>query len=223
MHPRLDAALRPSVLRRPAGRRRRHASGQTLLFSSSSQFLGQGLFAAPRQHARVLDGPFFFLCLRLGLSPLADGDAPRSFGLLRLTLAAGRAPGQIHALLNWRRRFYFQSLRGRRRLPSRQSRDLRALDIIIPARILFSVNQPPEQQVGVGVLLLVGWRRRRRLPFVGSGVICRWTRRRSRGRRRPPGRRRRVRRGRWRREVVGRLRGCGALPRRRTGRRLLDR
>ena len=62
---RFDAALRPPMFRRFSWRRRRHASGQTLLFSSSSQFLGQGLFAAPRQHARVLDGSFLLLCLRL--------------------------------------------------------------------------------------------------------------------------------------------------------------
>ena len=84
-----------------------------------SQFLGQGLFAAPRQDARVLDGSFLVFLLSFGLSPFSYSDAPRSFSFLRLTLAAGRAPRQIHALLNWRRRFYFQSLRRRRCLPSR--------------------------------------------------------------------------------------------------------
>ena len=62
MHPRFDAALRPSVLGRSPGRRRRHASGKTFLFSSSSQFLSQGLFAAPRQDTSVLDGFFGLLC-----------------------------------------------------------------------------------------------------------------------------------------------------------------
>ena len=173
MHPRFDAPLRPPVLRRFTRRRRGHAPRQTFLFSGPSQFLGQGLFAAPRQDARVLDRFFSFLLLRLGLPPLADRDAPSSFGLLRLTLAAGRAPRQIHALLNWRRRFYFQSLRRRWGLPSRQRRYLRALHVVVPStRVVLSVNQPSEQQIGIGVLLLLfGRRRRRRLPLIGSRVV----------------------------------------------------
>ena len=218
MHPRLDAALRPPVLRRPAGRRRRHASRETLLFSSPSQFLRQGLFPAPGQHARVLDGPFFFLCLRLGLPPLADRDPPLSFRLLRRAFRTRRAPRQIHALLYWRWWFYFEALRGRRGLPSRQSRYLSTVHVVVPStRIVFSINQPSEQQIGVGIVLLFCWWRwgRTGLPLVSSRVICRWTRRRSRGRRRPPGGRRRIyRRGR-RRKVVGRLGRRGPFPRRR--------
>ena len=74
MHPRFDAALRPPMLRRFSGRRRRHASGKTLLFSSSSQFLGQGLFAAPRQDTSVLDGFFGVLRGTDAVAKLRDHD-----------------------------------------------------------------------------------------------------------------------------------------------------